>query len=693
MADIHIARPRPTATTIPEVEDEYIEQDEEVIFEGIEEMELVDGDYMDEELDDDDTSSDDFVDDEDYLSSPSIPDEDIDFDHVYALHDFIATVDGQASVERNDLLSLLDDTNTYWWLVKVLRTSEVGYIPAENVETPHERLARLNKHKNVEFLERLVEELRAIAQEELPQKSKTKGVSFRRPIVACESEESDEDDEDEPEDTMTEETVPKSSSESHSVHSGKMMDEPDDGEEVEQKRATRIDLAKPYILVSELNIPEPLIAEFITDPLPQVDELAAASAEINGVAPSTNGAESEESDVLPQSADAPAPFQLPDEIANRPLPPTPRKSESGSIRKELPAKEKKEGMFLRLFSRGFRKKMLQHPPPFFSMASIRRRNNGSGQHEDGHSYRSHSSSGSLDSYKASVDSLPSSAMSGSGDVTTSLSVLRIFAGNVQLGALFKTVLVNPQTTAEELVKQALSRFHVEQVESSTVEYYLSAQGPNGESFNLAPTDLPLAIFQSLTTHLSNDKSLTTHLRRIPQQDGVVEVKRLGVSTKRRSELNGDDNVVKFLLNKKFKPQVGTMIMRVSLFPEDMPGAPVNGERKKKTQSGERIDKMMAVGGEATVAEATAQALEKFHILQTTGEPLAYRLTMLVGGASSEIALNPADHLWALTQDPAAAVKRNGDAASLHSTGSGGSTAGLRGDATDVRFVLRRVRQY
>lgn len=83
-------------------------------------------------------------------SSPSIPDEDIDFSLVYALHTFLATVDGQASVVKGDKLLLLDDSNSYWWLVRVLKTQAVGYIPAENIETPWERLARLNKHRNVD---------------------------------------------------------------------------------------------------------------------------------------------------------------------------------------------------------------------------------------------------------------------------------------------------------------------------------------------------------------------------------------------------------------------------------------------------------------------------------------------------------------------------------------------------------------
>jgi len=44
----------------------------------------------------------------------------------------------------------MDDTNSYWWLVRVLRTQEIGYIPAENIENPFERLARFNKPRNID---------------------------------------------------------------------------------------------------------------------------------------------------------------------------------------------------------------------------------------------------------------------------------------------------------------------------------------------------------------------------------------------------------------------------------------------------------------------------------------------------------------------------------------------------------------
>lgn len=88
---------------------------------------------------------------EELSSSPSIPDTEIDFEFVYALHTFVATVEGQASATKGDTLILLDDSNSYWWLVRVIKDQSVGYLPAEHIETPEERLARLNKHRNVEL--------------------------------------------------------------------------------------------------------------------------------------------------------------------------------------------------------------------------------------------------------------------------------------------------------------------------------------------------------------------------------------------------------------------------------------------------------------------------------------------------------------------------------------------------------------
>jgi hypothetical protein len=84
-------------------------------------------------------------------SSPSIDDEDIDFEFVYALHTFVATVEGQANATKGDTMVLLDDSNSYWWLVRVVKDNSIGYLPAEHIETPTERLARLNKHRNIDL--------------------------------------------------------------------------------------------------------------------------------------------------------------------------------------------------------------------------------------------------------------------------------------------------------------------------------------------------------------------------------------------------------------------------------------------------------------------------------------------------------------------------------------------------------------
>ncbi|KAJ5351292.1 hypothetical protein N7452_000266 [Penicillium brevicompactum] len=106
-----------------------------------------DGDLADGESDD--MMDDDMMD--KLSSSPSIDDEDIDFEFVYALHNFVATVDGQANAAKGDTMVLLDDSNSYWWLVRVVKDGSIGYLPAEHIETPTERLARLNKHRNVDL--------------------------------------------------------------------------------------------------------------------------------------------------------------------------------------------------------------------------------------------------------------------------------------------------------------------------------------------------------------------------------------------------------------------------------------------------------------------------------------------------------------------------------------------------------------
>ncbi|KAL2796051.1 hypothetical protein BJX66DRAFT_300390 [Aspergillus keveii] len=105
---------------------------------------------LSDEEEDDDLLDDDLLD--KISSSPSInDDDDINFEFVYALHNFVATVDGQANAAKGDNMVLLDDSNSYWWLVRIVKDGSIGYLPAEHIETPTERLARLNKHRNVDL--------------------------------------------------------------------------------------------------------------------------------------------------------------------------------------------------------------------------------------------------------------------------------------------------------------------------------------------------------------------------------------------------------------------------------------------------------------------------------------------------------------------------------------------------------------
>lgn len=128
------------------------------------------------ETNDDDTEEISYVDDPRFIDSGWGGEclretEDIDFEFVYALHTFVATVEGQANATKGDTMVLLDDSNSYWWLVRVVKDSSIGkhhpqqtqysilttsgYLPAEHIETPLERLARLNKHRNLDVRSRL----------------------------------------------------------------------------------------------------------------------------------------------------------------------------------------------------------------------------------------------------------------------------------------------------------------------------------------------------------------------------------------------------------------------------------------------------------------------------------------------------------------------------------------------------------
>lgn len=78
--------------------------------------------------------------------------EDIDFDFVYALHTFFATVEGQANATKGDTMVLLDDSNSYWWLVRVVKDGSIGkyFFVEYNFSSNMSRLPTCGAYRNAD---------------------------------------------------------------------------------------------------------------------------------------------------------------------------------------------------------------------------------------------------------------------------------------------------------------------------------------------------------------------------------------------------------------------------------------------------------------------------------------------------------------------------------------------------------------
>ncbi|KAJ2499833.1 protein phosphatase regulator [Coemansia sp. RSA 1972] len=128
-------------------------------------------------------------------SVTSLIDEDVDFGYVYALFNFPQMVEGQVTVEEGEKLTLLDDSNSYWWLVQNLRDNQMGYIPADNIETAFGKLARVNRRKNLKLAKPDPEHM---AARDTPRKPNARRVVFdNNPVTQVFITNPQTDDEDE----------------------------------------------------------------------------------------------------------------------------------------------------------------------------------------------------------------------------------------------------------------------------------------------------------------------------------------------------------------------------------------------------------------------------------------------------------------------------------------------------------------
>ncbi|EEQ36311.1 putative bud site selection protein [Clavispora lusitaniae] len=105
-------------------------------------------------------------------SPPRSPPRDLDPAKLYGLYDFSGPDPSHCTLARDEPVVLVDDSDSYWWLVRKMTRAEraelaqkrglsppppdaddgkVGFVPAECLETHVERLARLNCFRNEEL--------------------------------------------------------------------------------------------------------------------------------------------------------------------------------------------------------------------------------------------------------------------------------------------------------------------------------------------------------------------------------------------------------------------------------------------------------------------------------------------------------------------------------------------------------------
>ncbi|KAG9728325.1 hypothetical protein KCU59_g13843, partial [Aureobasidium melanogenum] len=172
--------------------------------------------------------------------------EDIDFDFVYALHTFVATVEGQANAGKGDTMVLLDDSNSYWWLVRIVKDNSIGYLPAEHIETPTERLARLNKHRNVDLSAAMLGDTAENSKNPLKKamkRRKAKTVQFTAPTFV---EASDYDYSSDEEDGLMPEPL----------YGNGNQNQHDDAKSVQDKSPSGTDIATTVVEVPRVETPD-----------------------------------------------------------------------------------------------------------------------------------------------------------------------------------------------------------------------------------------------------------------------------------------------------------------------------------------------------------------------------------------------------------------------------------------------------
>ncbi|KAI8802721.1 hypothetical protein BJ742DRAFT_831840 [Cladochytrium replicatum] len=421
----------------------------------------------------------------------------IDFSNVYALHTFVANLEGQVCVLKGDSLELLDDSNSYWWLVKCIKTDEIGYIPAENVETPFERLARLNRQRNIEISAPNSEEILhtdnpehlsyALTQYEsmtaFPRKPNTRGVNIifaELPLSVHQTEFDDDDDE---------------------------YDSDDD---------------VPGNAAGLQNSENPLMGSRSNSQSGPADRAEGGGFGFMG-----------------------------------------KKTNNNSIAKVTIG----QSFIKRILGGGKAKKQ---PPPVNT--EVQRQ-------------------GSITSLNSDSSSDSSSLNGGAskGPEQEPINVVRIFAGNVDLKATFKTVALTKSMTVGELLSASLRRFRVP--ETSINEYYVSVLHMDSLERRLKESDVVYELLDSLR-HRQLPGVNVAAMSRVFKGDPSSRVA--------ASVQVNDDNIIRFIVNKKLNIfEKSFHLVRVVSYDDTDPSGKI------------RTYKTIGIKENIEVAEVVQLAIKKF----------------------------------------------------------------------------------
>lgn len=167
-----------------------------------------------------------------------------------------------------------------------------------------------------------------------------------------------------------------------------------------------------------------------------------------------------------------------------------------------------------------------------------------------------------------------------------------------------------------------------------------------DEITLAPQDKPLAIFQSLTDHLTTPMPSLTHIKQFSQQLSKVDNGKAGalkVRQRHKARL-GEDSAIRFYLHKRIRrvnERAGLVYIKISLETDvadnqkpttnqRSSGFSAKTLRRKKMPANDvpnaSIQKLIAVSANICIAELLDTALEKFHITPNEGDH--YRLSVV-----------------------------------------------------------------